>query len=66
KAEPGVLWLEAPLHARAGIELAARGYEVVRKPEWWNEFGAVGAILWLEDRWVAVADPREATWADGR
>ncbi|MFW6260355.1 MAG: gamma-glutamyltransferase family protein [Spirochaetota bacterium] len=66
EAEPGVLWLEAPLHARAGIELAARGYEVVRKPEWWNEFGAVGAILWLEDRWVAVADPREATWADGR
>ena len=66
RAEPGVLWLEAPLHARAGIELTARGYEVVQKPEWWNEFGAVGAILREEDRWVAVADPREATWADGR
>ncbi|MFO8078830.1 MAG: gamma-glutamyltransferase [Armatimonadota bacterium] len=66
RAEPGVLWLEAPLHSRAGIELAAMEYEVVQKAQWWNEFGAVGAILRDGGRWIAVADPREATWADGR
>jgi gamma-glutamyltranspeptidase / glutathione hydrolase len=66
EAEPGVLWLESPLHAAAGIELAAYGYEVLRKPEWSNDFGAVGAILRTDGGWTAVADPREATWAAGR
>ncbi|MFW6289213.1 MAG: gamma-glutamyltransferase family protein, partial [Spirochaetota bacterium] len=66
EAEPGVLWLEQPLHERTGIELAARGYEVLSKPTWDNDFGAVGAILRDGGRWIAVADPREATWAMSR
>ena len=65
-ARPGVLWLEQPLHARAGVELAARGYEVESHPKWSNEFGAVGALLREGDLWIAVADSREATWAMGR
>jgi gamma-glutamyltranspeptidase/glutathione hydrolase len=63
---PGTLWLEAPLYDRAGIELAAYGYEVVRKPRWDNDFGAVGAIRRRDNELVAAADPREATWASGR
>jgi len=66
EAEPGVLWLERPLHERTGIELAARGYEVVAKPTWYNDFGSVGAILRDAAGWTAVADPREATWAMSR
>ncbi len=66
EAEPGVLWLEQPLHERTGIELAARGYEVVAKPTWYNDFGSVGAILRDDTGWTAVADPREATWAMSR
>lgn len=66
EAEPGVLWLEQTLHEQTGIELAARGYEVVAKPTWFNDFGSVGAILREDARWTAVADPREATWAMSR
>ena len=66
EAEPGVLWLEKPLVEREKGALTERGYQITEKPEWDNEFGAVGAILKEQQRWIAVADPREATWAEGR
>lgn len=66
ESEPGVLWLEGTLYRRAGVELAAYGYEVVAKESWDNDFGAVGAILRRGEELVAAADPREATWAAGR
>jgi gamma-glutamyltranspeptidase/glutathione hydrolase len=65
ESEPGTLWLEAPLHQSAGIELAAYGYDVVRREAWDNEFGAVGAVQAPGDGLLAAADPREATWAGG-
>ena len=44
ESEPGVLWLEDSLYRATGVELAVYGYDAVPKPEWDNDFGAVGAI----------------------
>jgi gamma-glutamyltranspeptidase/glutathione hydrolase len=63
EADPGVLRLEQGLYSQSGDELSARGYEVVEKPALDNDFGSVGAIFVEPDGWLAVADPREATWA---
>jgi len=65
-AEPSVLWVESPLYAATGVELAALGYQVEEREKWDNEFGAVGAIIGDGGRWVAAADPRESTWAAGK
>ena len=66
EAEPGVLWLEEPLHSLQHEALTQRGYTITQKPNWDNDFGAVGAIFRESEKWIAVADPREATWAEGR
>jgi len=66
ESEPGVLWLEESLYRTTGVELAVYGYEGVPRPAWDNEFGSVGAIRREGSQLIAGADPREATWADGR
>jgi gamma-glutamyltranspeptidase/glutathione hydrolase len=69
EAQPATLWLEAALFDRVAGELTGRGYRALRKPDWHNDFGAVGAVVREQvqgnRRLLGGSDPREETWAAG-
>ncbi len=65
-AFPGTLWMEAGLYDKAGQALSDLGYTVVRKEDWDNDFGAVGAVIQQADGLVGGSDPREEGWPGGQ
>ena len=65
-AFPGTLWMEAGLYDKVGQALTGMGYTVVRKDDWDNDFGGVGAVIKQADGLLGGSDPREEGWPGGK